>query len=263
MAAHPASPLCRCATFRVFNQRPQRSTAQAGHHQAVALPVDTSGSWPPRSLLFEWRCALEVCATAITPLAWLTFRSSQSVRAARLRPAQALAAHQCTPRFASCWNSRRLRRGLALDPPAVLHSRYGHALRFYIRPHCPQCAPVAALKLRLVSPTAARPAGESNRPYAKCPSLQRGRVSRRRFPVATRPTRHRPGALGRALCSGYSARRCAHFSSQWPAANHHGEPPPTHAHACAAQPRRRGPSAPHRGSRLKSAPFQPGVSQPG
>ena len=38
-------------------------------------------------------------------------------------------------------------------------ARYGHTLRFYIRPHFAKCSPVAALKLRLVSPTAARPRG--------------------------------------------------------------------------------------------------------
>lgn len=42
----------------------------------------------------------------------------------------------------------------------------------YITPHCPQCPPVAALKLRLVSVTAARPSGEGNRRYAKWPSLE-------------------------------------------------------------------------------------------
>ena len=54
----------------------------------------------------------------------------------------------------------------------VAHARYGHPLRFYITPHCPQCPPVAALKLRLVSVTAARPSGEGNRRYAKWPSLE-------------------------------------------------------------------------------------------
>ena len=49
---------------------------------------------------------------------------------------------------------------------------YGHPLRFYITPHCPQYPAVAALKLRLVPVTAARPSGEGNRRYAKWPSLE-------------------------------------------------------------------------------------------
>ena len=82
---------------------------------------------------------------------------------------------QIWPRLAcaSCWISHRLRLGLdAVFVAVVAHARYGHPLRFYITPHCPQCPPVAALKLRLVSVTAARPSGEGNRRYAKCPSLE-------------------------------------------------------------------------------------------
>ena len=40
--------------------------------------------------------------------------------------------------------------------------RYGHPLRFYITPHCPQCPAVTALKLRFVPFTASRPSGEGN-----------------------------------------------------------------------------------------------------
>lgn len=39
------------------------------------------------------------------------------------------------------------------------HPRCGHPLRFYIRPHFTKCGAVAALKLRLVPRTAARPRG--------------------------------------------------------------------------------------------------------
>lgn len=77
-----------------------------------------------------------------------------------------------------CWSVRcsadmasaRLR--IVLDQPSpaarpgsrgvvavVAPARYGHPLRFYITPHCPQCPPVAALKLRLVPVTASRPIG--------------------------------------------------------------------------------------------------------
>ena len=77
----------------------------------------------------------------------------------------------------------------------VAHARYGHPLRFYIRPHFVKRPPVATLKLRLVPAAATRPTGLQNRPYAKWPSLESGRVSRRRFPVAARPTRRRLGTL--------------------------------------------------------------------
>jgi hypothetical protein len=58
----------------------------------------------------------------------------------------------------------------------VVRARYGHPLRFYITPHCPQCPAAIPLKLHLVSVTAARPSGEGNRRYAKWPSLERSSV---------------------------------------------------------------------------------------
>ena len=82
---------------------------------------------------------------------------------------------QIWPRLAcaSCWISRRLRLGLvAVFVVVVAHARYGHPLHFYIMPHCPQCPPVAGLKLRFVPVTAARPSGKGNRRYAKWPSLE-------------------------------------------------------------------------------------------
>ena len=72
---------------------------------------------------------------------------------------------QIWPRLAvaSCWISHRLRLGLAAVFVAVVALvRYGHPLRFYITPHCPQCPAVAALKLRFVPFTASRPSGEGN-----------------------------------------------------------------------------------------------------
>ncbi len=41
----------------------------------------------------------------------------------------------------------------------VARARYGHPLRFYITPHCPQCPRVAALTLRLLPATASLPPG--------------------------------------------------------------------------------------------------------
>jgi hypothetical protein len=90
----------------------------------------------------------------------------------------------------------------------VAHARYGHPLRFYITPHCPQCPAVAALKLRLVPVTASRPSGEGNRRYAKWPSLDRSH-SRRRFPVVGTP--YAPPSARPCGCRGTRAlvRRCA------------------------------------------------------
>ena len=140
---------------------------------------------------------------------------------------------QIWPRLAgaSCWISRRLRLGLvAMFVAVVAHARYGHPLRFYITPHCHQCPPVAALKLRLVPVTAARPSGEGNRRYAKLPSLERSH-SRRRFPVVGTPyapPSARPcGCLAPWHWSG--AARCV--LGQWPAASHVVCAP---AHPCAS-----------------------------
>jgi hypothetical protein len=105
------------------------------------------------------------------------------------------APHRCwgvtSPVLRKCWSVRwcadmaSARWRIVLDQPSpaarpgsrvfvavVAHARYGHPLRFYITPHCPQCPPVAALKLRLVPVTASRPSGEGNRRYAKWPSLE-------------------------------------------------------------------------------------------
>ena len=62
----------------------------------------------------------------------------------------------------------------AARPGRRVHGSFGtRPLRqSYIKPHCPQCPPVAALKLRLVPVTASRPSGEGNRRYAKWPSLE-------------------------------------------------------------------------------------------
>ena len=85
---------------------------------------------------------------------------------------------------------------------------YGHPLRFYITPHCPQYPAVAALKLRLVPVTAARPSGEGNRRYAKWPSLesvaQPSALPGRCTPYA--PPSARPNRCGDGLAL---VRRCA------------------------------------------------------
>jgi hypothetical protein len=96
----------------------------------------------------------------------------------------------------------------------------------YITPHCPQCPAVAALKLRLVPVTAARPSGEGNRRYAKLPSL--GTVAQpSALPGRIRALRAASWLL--CGCCGTVAlvRRFAQRSGQWPAASHLVCAPPT------------------------------------
>jgi len=102
------------------------------------------------------------------------------------------APHRCrggtSPVLRKCWSVRfstdmaSARWRIVLDQPSpaarlgcrgVRGSCGPRPLRqSYIKPHCPQCPPVAALKLRLVPVTASRPSGEGNRRYAKWPSLE-------------------------------------------------------------------------------------------
>jgi len=106
---------------------------------------------------------------------------------------------QIWPRLAgaSCWISRRLRLGLdALVCVAVVaHTRYGHPLRFYITPHFVKCAPVAALKLRLVPPTASRPLGFTKQALCKVAFAGVGRTAVGASRSLARPTRRRLRAL--------------------------------------------------------------------
>ena len=131
----------------------------------------------------------------------------------------------------------------------VLHSRYSHTLRFYIRPHFRKCRAVVALKLHLVPHTAARPSGIGNRPYAKWPALGSGRVSRRRSPVAGAPYAPSPGRPRVVLQSCFQPGAARSVFGQWPAAMFvvsapaHPRPRRYAALACAVCP-----SAPQGGS---------------
>jgi hypothetical protein len=158
---------------------------------------------------------------------WLGALLSQSVCAARLRPAQApgelhsqcfASVGQCAgaQRWsrlagASCWISHRLRLGLAVVQfvAAVAHARCGHPLRFYIRPHFGKCPPVTALKLRFVSPTASRPSGFPKQALCKVTFAGERSHNRQRFPVSACPTRRRLHALVLVVASWHLVRRCA------------------------------------------------------
>jgi hypothetical protein len=76
----------------------------------------------------------------------------------------------CTALWRWVWFSARWR--IVAGCPVRPFVRDLQLRQIYITPHCPQCPPVAALKLRLVPVTAARPSGEGNRRYAKWPSLE-------------------------------------------------------------------------------------------
>jgi hypothetical protein len=160
----------------------------ARHHEAVAWRWRAARSCWAACFLIELRCAVGQSTQHHR------FRFASAVVSGSARGADAprtgagevhrqcfasvgqCAGAQIWPRLAgaSCWISRRLRLGLdaVVFVAVVALARYGHPLRFYITPHCPQCPPVAALKLRLVPVTASRPSGEGNRRYAKWPSLE-------------------------------------------------------------------------------------------
>ncbi len=144
--------------------------------------------------------------------------------------------------------STKLSRGIRCS---VAHARYGHPLRFYIRPHFVKCSPVATLKLRLMSPTASRPHGFTKQALCKVAYAGDGRVSRRRSPFAFAP--YAPPSARPFGCRGTlaSVRRFAQCSGQWPAASHVVCAParPPGPRRCAAWAPRAGcPSAPQGGS---------------
>jgi hypothetical protein len=97
------------------------------------------------------RAALSRCGSACraSPL-WLDRRSGYSV-----------SGQSGVPLWPGC---TRLSLGVRR---AVVHCGCGHPLRFYIRPHFVKWSPVAALKLRLMSPTAARPRGFTKQALCK------------------------------------------------------------------------------------------------
>ena len=113
----------------------------------------------------------------------------------------------------------------------VTHARYGHPLRFYITPHCPQCPPVAALKLRLVPVTAARPVGLRQQALCKVAFAGVGRTAVGASRSLARPTRRRLRVLVVVVAPGHwsGAARCV--AGQWPAASHVVCAP---AHPCAS-----------------------------
>ena len=70
-----------------------------------------------------------------------------------------------------------------------------------------------------VAATASRPSGESNRRYAKLPTLERSH-SRRRFPVSSCPTRRRLRALVAVMALWHQSGAARCLLGQWPTASH-------------------------------------------
>jgi len=97
-----------------------------------------------------------------------------------------------------------LRSALQPAPPLLAHARYCHPLRFYITPHCIQCAPVTAPKLRLVAPTAGAPCGCRQQALCKVAFAGYGRTAVGATWSLARPTRRRLCALVVCLHRGIS-----------------------------------------------------------
>ena len=95
----------------------------------------------------------------------------------------------------------------------------------YITPHCPQCPPVATLKLRLVPVTASRPSGEGNGPLCKIAFAGYGRTAVGASRSLARPTRRRLAPLwllwrcgiGQALRAAFWSVACGQSSCVCPA----------------------------------------------
>ena len=143
----------------------------------------------------------------------------------------------------------------------VAHARYGHPLRFYIRPHCPQCPPVGRT-LPVCRPPLRALSGDCNRPYAKWPSLESVAQSPALPGRLVAP--YAPPSACPCSCRGTVAlvRRFAQRSGQWPTARHVVCAPPTlWPRRCAALALRWSARPPPRGS-LSPAQKCSFVSQP-
>ena len=141
----------------------------------------------------------------------------------------------------------------------MVRTRCGHPLRFYIRLHFAKCAPVATLKLRLVSPTAGAPCRVYKTSLMQS-GLRWGRSRQSAAPprslCALAPSPVRP--TGRPAPRHWSVRlRAVVAVSGLPAGHHVLAPPTLVPRRCAASARRGlpvrpqgAPSSPRCASRL-------------
>jgi hypothetical protein len=93
----------------------------------------------------------------------------------------------CAGPLATTRLRHRAEMAAAVFAVAVAHARYGHTLCFYIRPHCPQCPAVTALKLHLVPVTAGAPYRVKATGIMQSGLRWWRSPSRRRSPVAYAP----------------------------------------------------------------------------
>ena len=139
--------------FRVIHVPGYQSVAKAEYRsgqtpQSCRVTVTTRAVMPAVQPFFlGWRCALRVCTTGIT--AFPCSNAGAVSQCARLGFA--------TRRQSDCWLAPPEGGESWWCTPAAA-TRFA-ALRVYIRPHFGKCLAVAALKLRLVPATAARPHG--------------------------------------------------------------------------------------------------------
>jgi hypothetical protein len=197
-------------------------------------------------LVFELRCALRVCTSGITAFGcstvgvfgqcarccctphrcWGRYIASASqvlVSALARRCGVASLAHRAGTAIAcgSAWSLIDVRR---FTPATGTHCV---ALRVYIGRCFVKWLPVTALRCVWCHPPLARPGGFTKLTLCKVPPLGCGRVSHRRSPVASRPTRRRLCALVSCWRWGIGKALRALAFSQWPAASHHVCAPPT------------------------------------
>ena len=191
----------------------------AKHHEAVAWLRRAARSCWAACFLIELRCALWASPPSITAFV-LPALLCQPVRAALVRPAQVLGSYIASAsqvlvsalvrRYGL--GSLAHRAGSAVACGSAWHrvcvavvalARYGHPLRFYITPHFVKCAPVAALKLRLVPPTASRPLGFTKQALCKVAFAGVGRTAVGASRSLARPTRRRLRALVAVVAPGH------------------------------------------------------------
>jgi hypothetical protein len=242
----------RTARLR-YAQAPKNYIASAPQGSASALRAD--GRYNPAACDKQcFRPAAQSCRAPCPKEGALRGRQGAQHHCFPVHPGQwhwsvgkALVRHAKPPHLGSL--SHRVGQRLGA---VVVRARYGHPLRFYITPHCPQCLAVTALKLHLCQSPLRALAGEGNRRYAKWPSL--GEVAQSSaLPGRFAPYAPPPVALVVCWRCGIYQALCALFLSAAPPCILYW-PPPTPGLACFA-------ASPARSSRPppKGAPSEPRV----
>ncbi len=155
VSAHSSASLCaragevHCQCFASVSQLTSHTTLRRSKGRASSSSAVVPGTLPTA------RRFAPMAGSPSPPLSFCRGRWHQAVGKALVRHAKPWGVCSLAPRAE-----------LLFAAPAA-HARYGHPLRFYIRPHCMKCAPVVALKLHLVSPTAGAPCGLTQQALCK------------------------------------------------------------------------------------------------